>query len=96
VSFFTQNFHPLRDSYNAFVVFVSRDDALSACAENGKLFQGMHLRVDIAANSSKTLDSRRVCTYLLVGIERERGTDHMLDARVLIDGVCWQSAIPSH
>jgi len=60
VSYFTQNFHPLRDSYNGFVVFVAKADAISACAENGKLFNGHHLRVDIAANSGKTLDTRRV------------------------------------
>ncbi|KAJ3176706.1 RNA-binding protein 34 [Geranomyces variabilis] len=47
-AFITKNFHPGRDTLNAYLVYKEKESAVKALAENGKLFLGNHIRVDKA------------------------------------------------
>ncbi|KAJ3173779.1 RNA-binding protein 34 [Geranomyces variabilis] len=47
-AFITKNFHPGRDTLNAYLVYKEKESAVRALAENGQLFLGNHIRVDKA------------------------------------------------
>lgn len=50
VAYATQQFHEDRDSVNAYVVMESEEEAkLAASKENATVFEGKHIRVDVAA-----------------------------------------------
>lgn len=49
VAFATQQFHEERDSVNAYIVMEREEDARKAVVENATVFEGHHLRVDVAA-----------------------------------------------
>ncbi|KAI9352699.1 hypothetical protein BDR26DRAFT_914208 [Obelidium mucronatum] len=48
VSYMTKEFHPNRDSLNAYIVYKSKDSVEKALTLNGTLFEGKHIRVDKA------------------------------------------------
>ncbi|TPX57264.1 hypothetical protein PhCBS80983_g03932 [Powellomyces hirtus] len=49
-AFITKNFHPGRDTLNAYLVYTAATSVpLATAAENGRLFLGNHIRVDKAA-----------------------------------------------
>ncbi|KAJ3157397.1 RNA-binding protein 34 [Geranomyces michiganensis] len=47
-AFITKDFHPGRETLNAYLVYKEKDSAAKALTENGKLFLGNHIRVDKA------------------------------------------------
>lgn len=55
VAYATQQFHEERDSVNAYIVMESEEEARKAVAENSTVFEGRHLRVDIAAAERVTI-----------------------------------------
>ncbi len=54
IAFATQQFHEERDSVNAYVVMEKEEDArMAADKENATVFEGRHIRVDVAAADRK-------------------------------------------
>ncbi|TPX71798.1 hypothetical protein SpCBS45565_g00935 [Spizellomyces sp. 'palustris'] len=53
VAFITKNFHPGRDTLNAYIVYGEKESAEKALVENGKLFMGKHIRVDRSVKDKK-------------------------------------------
>ncbi|KAJ3014856.1 Nucleolar protein 12 [Thoreauomyces humboldtii] len=47
-AFITKNFHPGRDTLNAYVVYKDKASVTPALVENGQIFLGNHIRVDVA------------------------------------------------
>ena len=53
-SFISQRFHENRETFNGYLVFVEKESADKAAQqENGKLFLGKHIRVDVADNKKR-------------------------------------------
>lgn len=53
IAYATQQFHEERDSVNAYVVMETEDAARAAVQENGCVFEGRHLRIDVAGGDRK-------------------------------------------
>ncbi|KAJ3109201.1 Nucleolar protein 12 [Phlyctochytrium planicorne] len=53
VGYLTKNFHPGRDSLNAYAVFAEKDSVEKALSLNGALFEDKHLRVDSVGQATK-------------------------------------------
>lgn len=49
----TEAFHEDRDSVNAYIVMETEEGAKGCLAENSSLFEGKHIRVDLAAKDRK-------------------------------------------
>ncbi|KND02361.1 uncharacterized protein SPPG_02831 [Spizellomyces punctatus DAOM BR117] len=52
-AFITKNFHPGRDTLNAYIVYGEKESVEKALVENGKLFMGKHIRVDRSVKDNK-------------------------------------------
>ncbi|KAI8840374.1 RNA-binding protein 34-like protein [Chytriomyces cf. hyalinus JEL632] len=58
VSYLAKEFHPDRDSMNAYLVYKDEESVDKALGMNGQVFEGKHLRVDKAIKSDTT-DSKK-------------------------------------
>ena len=59
VAAITKKFHPKLQTVYAYVRFVSEESAKAALALNGTLFEGNHLRVDVANKTEKKYDAKK-------------------------------------
>nr|XP_012139182.1 PREDICTED: nucleolar protein 12-like [Megachile rotundata]XP_012139184.1 PREDICTED: nucleolar protein 12-like [Megachile rotundata] len=55
----TKNVHPKLKSVYAYIRFTTEESAAAAVALNGTLFEGNHLRVDLASKSEKKYDGKK-------------------------------------
>lgn len=53
LAYATKQFHEERNSVNAYIVMEREEDAREAVKENGTVFEGHHIRVDVAAADRK-------------------------------------------
>ena len=53
IAYLTEAFHEDRDSVNAYLVMETEEGAIKCLAENSGLFEGKHIRVDLAAKDRK-------------------------------------------
>lgn len=51
VNFYKNNFHPLRDSINSYLVFQEEESVTKALVENNSVIGTKHIRVDKANNN---------------------------------------------
>lgn len=64
VAYATQQFHEERDSVNAYIVMENEEEARKAVAENSTVFEGRHLRVDIASAERVKEQEDRLISYI--------------------------------
>ena len=83
VNMINQNFHPERDSMNAYIVFSKVESVANSLVENGTLFHEKHLRVDYS-----TYDP---VSYIFIEISKNF-LNFAIETRT-IQSFCWKFTI---